>query len=49
LNIGNNVIALAMLVWMSVSVGPWWVGVIIFLCGMVMNLVVQLGKKKEGG
>lgn len=47
-NAGNGIVTLTMLVWMSVAVGPWWIGVIIFLCGMILNLLVTLAKKKEG-
>ena len=47
---GEKIITLGILVWMSVSVGPWWIGAILFLCGMILNLLVALAKaKKEGG
>lgn len=39
MNIGDAVFALALLVWMSVSVGPWWIGVLIFLVAWVVNLL----------
>ena len=39
---GGKLIVMAMLVWLSVSVGPWWVGLILFLGGLVVNLAVTL-------
>lgn len=46
---GDKLVCFGLLIWMSVSVGPWWIGLILFLCGMVVNLSVRLAKKKEGG
>ncbi len=44
-DLGGKVMSLAMLVWLSVSVGPWWVGALVFLAGLVLNLLVALAKK----
>lgn len=35
---GSHVIALGVLMWMSVSVGPWYVGVILFMLGWIFNM-----------
>jgi hypothetical protein len=42
----NGIILLGVLIWMSVSVGPWWVGLVLFLCQIVLDLLVRLAKKE---
>lgn len=34
---GEALVLLAVLVWLSVSVGPWWVGIAIFIAGSLAN------------
>lgn len=47
---GNGFIMLGLLVWMSVVTGPWWIGLILFLVGWIVNLTVMLVREhKKGG
>ncbi len=45
-DLGGKFIALAMLLWLSVSVGPWWIGLILFLFGMIVSLAIKLDEKR---
>lgn len=45
-DIGGGFLSTAVLVWVSVSVGPWWVGIILLLGGLCLNLAAALAKKK---
>jgi hypothetical protein len=36
---GDALLSLVVLVWVSISVGPWWVGVIAFLAAWVLNAI----------
>lgn len=36
---GEAFLGLAVLVWLSIAVGPWWVGVVLFLVGLGLNLI----------
>jgi hypothetical protein len=44
---GEGIITLGILIWMSVSVGPWWIGLVLFMGGMILNLLVTLAKAKK--
>lgn len=35
--LGDGVLLLAMLIWLSVGVGPWWLGVVLFFGAMIVN------------
>ena len=37
-DLGGRLIDLSVLVWLSISVGPWWVGVLLFMAGIIVNL-----------
>lgn len=39
--LGDGLAHLAVLVWLSVAVGPWWVGLTIFLVAIAVNVVVM--------
>lgn len=39
--LGDGLLFLALLVWMSVSVGPWWVGVMLFAGAYGINIWEQ--------
>ena len=36
--LGDGLGILAMLVWLSVSVGPWWIGAVVFFGVLVVNI-----------
>ncbi len=36
--LGDGLLHLAVLVWVSVGVGPWWVGVVLFVGALAVNL-----------
>jgi len=42
---GSHVIAIGVLIWISVSVGPWYVGVILFMLGWIANLCLEAVQK----
>lgn len=35
---GDGLLLIALLVWLSVRVGPWWLGVVLFVAAWVVNL-----------
>lgn len=39
---GDAIVVLGLAVWMSVAVGPWWVGVALFVAGFLVNLAVRM-------
>lgn len=41
LQFGDSLLLLAMLVWLTVSVGPWYLGVSMFLSAALINFVVS--------
>ena len=46
MKLGDGVVCLAMLVWLTVAVGPWWVGVTLFCGAMVLNLIHDEVKRR---
>ncbi len=36
---GTGLLYMSTLVWLSVSVGPWWLGVVLFCAAWVINIV----------
>jgi hypothetical protein len=36
--LGDALLMLAMLVWLTVAVGPWWLGVGLFLAAWAINV-----------
>lgn len=40
-SLGDVIIDLGVLVWVSVAVGPWWVGVGLFLVGWLANVAFE--------
>ena len=39
IKLGDGLTIVAMLVWLSVSVGPWWLGLLIFVVAWVVNTI----------
>jgi len=37
MKLGDGLLCLAMLIWLSVSVGPWWLGVALFVGAGFVN------------
>lgn len=37
-NLGESFIGMCMLVWMSIAVGPWWIGPLLLVGGFLVNL-----------
>ena len=37
---GTEFLALAVLVWVSIAVGPWWLGVAVFLGAWAFNVLM---------
>lgn len=37
-DIGAGIVIYGMLLWLSIEVGPWWVGLLIFAVGYAVNL-----------
>lgn len=45
---GDGLLSLSVLIWMSYSVGPWWVGLVIFFSAGVMNaLEIRFWKRRK--
>lgn len=44
---GDGVLLLGLFAWMTVSVGPWWVGAGIFAAGWLLNAVVAIAKRNR--
>lgn len=42
MQLGDGFICFSMLIWLSYSVGPWWLGVVLFVVGFLLNLVQEL-------
>jgi hypothetical protein len=42
---GLHIISGGLLIWISVAIGPWWIGVMIFLIAWILNLSVMVAKK----
>lgn len=38
MKLGDAATILAMLAWLSASVGPWWLGLVLFFGGMLINI-----------
>lgn len=38
---GDTIFILAMVIWMSVSVGPWWMGFVILFTSYIINKLHQ--------
>ena len=36
---GDGVLALSCLIWLSISVGPWWIGLGIFVLSFILNIL----------
>lgn len=43
----QGIISFGVLIWMSYSVGPWWIGVILFLLQLSVNLASRLVKEEK--
>lgn len=39
MKVGDELLLIALLVWLSVRVGPWWLGVVLFVAAWVVNLI----------
>ena len=39
MKIGDGVGIIAILLWLSWSVGPWWLGIVIFVLAFVLNYI----------
>lgn len=44
---GEGIIMLGLLIWMSATVGPWWVGLVLFLLGCIANLAAKVVKAEK--
>lgn len=42
MKLGDAVLPLGLLVWLSVSVGPWWVGLALFGVSWALNIAHDL-------
>ena len=38
---GDGFIMLAVILWLSISVGPWWIGVMIIFVGWFINYLTK--------
>ena len=43
MKLGDGIVIAGMLIWLSVSVGPWWVGLLLFAGAWVANLLAKEG------
>jgi len=48
-HLGSRLLEFAILIWVSVSVGPWWLGVILYLAAWVVNLSATAFLKGKHG
>jgi len=46
LNLGDGIAVVLILVWLSVGVGPWWLGWVIFFVSGVGNIVGSIISKR---
>ena len=37
--IGDVFLDMALFVWVTAAVGPWWIGVVLFVCAFLLNIV----------
>jgi hypothetical protein len=44
-DIGGKSLGLAAVIWLSVSVGPWWLGIILFMAAWIVNLAIKVSEK----
>lgn len=44
---GDAVFLFALWVWMTISVGPWWVGALIFVIGSALNIGESQYRKRH--
>lgn len=44
---GDALLLAALFLWVSVAVGPWWVGALIFAAGWVVNAAHAISKQKR--
>lgn len=44
--IGDVILMIGLLVWMTISIGPWWLGLSMFILTIVFNVVHQYVKIK---
>ena len=44
---GDAFILFAMFLWLTIAVGPWWVGVILFFTSMLINTIVYYIKNRR--
>jgi hypothetical protein len=49
MKLGDAMLALALLVWMSLSVGPWWVGLLLLVGAWALNLAEILLRRTNHG
>lgn len=42
MKVGDGLLLIAMLIWLTVSVGPWYVGVGLFCLTWIVNIVAHL-------
>jgi len=41
MKLGDGLLCLAMLVWISIAVGPWWVGLLLFVSAGIINYAMD--------
>ena len=47
-DLGGKLLTLATFVWVTVKIGPWWLGALLFLGAICINLTVALVLAKRG-
>lgn len=44
-DVGAHLLAFATFIWVTVAVGPWWLGALLLLAAICVNLAVALGRR----
>jgi hypothetical protein len=48
MNPGERIVFIGWFLWMCVSVGPWWIGLILFGAGWIANMLLKDNSRAEG-
>jgi hypothetical protein len=43
MKLGDGIAIAGMLIWLSVSVGPWWLGAVLFVVAWWVNVLMRRG------
>lgn len=39
LNLGDAILLFSLFIWVTIEVGPWWLGVSIFILAIILNII----------